>query len=133
MDGDGVVNSKDNCVDMSNPQQEDANRNQIGDVCEIRSFAPTYTVRHYDPANAAPGETLFPVVSSDPAFSFSGGLVGFGYLTSVPLSTGVEGDDSLRPIWEFAMFDSGEFLMADVLSNGHLMTIRGQGGGDKLV
>ena len=132
MDSDSVVNDEDNCVDLPNPQQEDGNRNHIGDVCEIRDFAPSYKVLHYDADNAAPGETLFTVVNSNGAFA-STGLVTLGYLAAVPLSPGTDGDNTLDPIWEYASFDTGEFLIANVLSNGHLMAIRGKDGGDKLV
>ncbi len=33
-DNDGVKNERDNCQNIFNPEQEDSNRNRIGDVCE---------------------------------------------------------------------------------------------------
>jgi choice-of-anchor B domain-containing protein len=36
-DGDGVSDAEDNCVNTPNPDQEDANNNNIGDVCETNT------------------------------------------------------------------------------------------------
>ena len=33
-DGDGIINSEDNCVGVSNPDQEDSDGDGIGDVCD---------------------------------------------------------------------------------------------------
>jgi hypothetical protein len=35
-DGDGICNEVDNCPAVANPGQEDANRNGVGDACEVR-------------------------------------------------------------------------------------------------
>ena len=39
-DGDGIPDIKDNCPDVYNPSQADANGNKIGDACECTAAAP---------------------------------------------------------------------------------------------
>ena len=34
-DGDGIVNSKDNCINVANPDQKDSNGNGVGDACDL--------------------------------------------------------------------------------------------------
>jgi len=44
-DGDGVSNTLDNCQNIPNPNQEDADRNGIGDVCQAREDVTIFTTR----------------------------------------------------------------------------------------
>ena len=34
IDDDGIMNGDDNCVDIYNPNQEDIDNDQIGDLCD---------------------------------------------------------------------------------------------------
>jgi len=40
IDGDGILNTKDNCVSIANPTQSDCNGDGIGDVCAIDAGEP---------------------------------------------------------------------------------------------
>lgn len=35
LDNDSLINRKDNCPLIANPEQEDSNNNEVGDVCEL--------------------------------------------------------------------------------------------------
>jgi hypothetical protein len=50
-DGDGVPDSSDNCQDVSNPNQADANNNGIGDACE--QAVQSWSVAETSPLAAA--------------------------------------------------------------------------------
>ncbi|MBN2524783.1 MAG: aryl-sulfate sulfotransferase [Deltaproteobacteria bacterium] len=131
-DGDGVPDNVDNCADVANADQKDANENSIGDACDKVTFAPFYTVLTHDPANAALGETLFSVIGGEGIF-FNEAWAGFGYMASVPMAPPSVDRKVLVPEWEYANFDEGEFNLVEVLSDGHLMGIRGKGGGEMIV
>ena len=34
MDGDGIVDSEDNCIETPNPDQKDTDNDGIGDICD---------------------------------------------------------------------------------------------------
>jgi len=56
-DGDGIINSVDNCPEIANPNQEDLDENGVGDACEVETnmstpcengMAGTYPCNGYD-------------------------------------------------------------------------------------
>ncbi|NQV71549.1 hypothetical protein HQ496_00400 [bacterium] len=61
-DGDGFDNENDNCSTVSNPGQEDANGNGIGDVCES---APTVTITPATSVITAGGSVSFTTTATD--------------------------------------------------------------------
>lgn len=80
-DGDGVYNQKDNCKDVSNPDQADKNKNGVGDACEPKPApatvtqpstpaptpAPTTPEQTATPAQPAPTKAKTPDVAPAPA------------------------------------------------------------------
>lgn len=55
-DGDGVPDSEDNCPSAANPNQEDVDLDDIGDVCDPNSYAPVSS--SVADANGNEGDTL---------------------------------------------------------------------------
>ncbi len=43
LDGDGILNANDNCVQISNPAQEDIDSDNIGDACDVYYTAKVLT------------------------------------------------------------------------------------------
>lgn len=56
-DGDGVADADDNCADVSNPGQENADDDALGDACDLNSFAPAVNLHAAD-ATGDEGSTL---------------------------------------------------------------------------
>ena len=76
-DGDGFVNRGDNCPLMSNENQSDVDRDDLGDVCEAAAGAP------HDPG--VPGETVSAIIQWGAAFTapFQGDTDCNGTVTAV--------------------------------------------------
>lgn len=57
-DGDGVADSEDNCVNVSNADQADADGDALGDVCDPNAFAPRADTLTSTGASGTEGDTL---------------------------------------------------------------------------
>ena len=131
-DSDGVADERDNCPEVKNPAQGDANQNGFGDACETRAFAPEFTVLKADTANITSGHTLFSVVGGENVF-LDPAWQEFGFLATLPLLPSTAESPTIAPDWVFADFNGAEFNIVDVLSNGHILAIRGADGGKTMV
>jgi hypothetical protein len=66
-DGDGIPDDVDNCVDVPNPSQADANGNGLGDACEP---PPAVTIASGPTGIVATATPAFTFVATDPGASF---------------------------------------------------------------
>ncbi|MGD8200746.1 PxKF domain-containing protein [Ornithinimicrobium sp. W1679] len=57
-DGDGVPDSSDNCVNVANPEQADADNDGLGDLCDPNAFAPVAGSVTAVDASGTEGDTL---------------------------------------------------------------------------
>ncbi|MBN2718924.1 MAG: aryl-sulfate sulfotransferase [Deltaproteobacteria bacterium] len=133
LDGDGISDGDDNCVDIPNPNQADADSDGTGNACELNAvFSPTFTVLLADLTRTSPGDTFFSVIGGQDVFQ-NDAWAEFGFLATVPLQSGAESVGTLVPTWTHASFDGGYFNLVDVMPNGHILGVRGEGGGRILV
>jgi hypothetical protein len=117
-DNDGIEDALDNCPDSFNPNQEDANNNNIGDICEntnndtdndgiedvIDNCPNTFNPNQEDADNDGIGnlcdsdytEPIEPLAYCENGFANIYPCSGYDLMAHIPLSTmgAVEGNDS---------------------------------------
>lgn len=106
-DGDGILDSDDNCPNVSNPDQGDSNGNGIGNACEINSNSNILHLWHFNEcggaqANDSVGATILPQNANWSAGKWSCGINQSWYpeqTISTTLSVPISNKDITIDFW----------------------------------
>jgi hypothetical protein len=132
-DGDGVADTEDNCPEVANPDQADANRDGLGDACPIDTEPPSVTcsVKPSTLRLPANNHKLVTVEASVSITDSGSGPDGFKLLsvTSNQPDSGLAKDDVPNDIqgWDIGTDDTSGQLRAERYGGARVYTLTYQG------